>query len=118
MRCWPLCLAILLTAYTSGCSFKPAPKPDISGDSLGFKGVLYSPGTLMGVSRDHWYVAPLPEDKLRAERKPLPVDVSGVLEQATALNGKRVKMYTRIPTQKELQSDQQHVLYVTSLQAE
>ena len=117
MRSWPVCLAVLLIACTSGCSFKPPPKPDISGDSLGFKGVLHSPGTLQGVPRDHWYVAPLPEDKLRAERKPLPVDVSGVLEQANALNGKRVKMYTRIPTQKELQAEQ-HVLYVTSLQAE
>jgi len=117
MRSWRLCLALALMACAAGCYAKTPPKPDISGDSLGFKGVLHSPGTLAGVPGEHWYVEPLPEDKHRAGRKPLPVDVSGVLDQAKALDGRRVKMYTRIPKQKELQSDQ-HVLYVTSLQAE
>ena len=117
MRPWSLRVVVVLIACASGCQYKPPPKPDISGDSLGFKGVLHSPGTLAGVPREHWYIEPLPEDKHRAERKPLRVDVSGVLDQAKALDGKRVKMYARIPTQKELQSDQ-HVLYVTSLTAE
>jgi hypothetical protein len=117
MRNCALCFAVVLIACASGCQYKPPPKPDISGNSLGFKGVLHSPGTLAGVPGGHWYIEPLPEDKHRAERKPLPVDVTGVLDQAKALDGKRVKMYTRIPKQKELQSEQ-HVLYVTSLTAE
>jgi hypothetical protein len=90
----------MLLGIACGCMPKmPAPY-EPSPDRFNFHAVLHSPGTLAGMPADHWYAEPLPEDK-KLGRKPLAIDVSAVTDRARELDGRRVKLFRRMPKTKE-----------------
>ena len=103
MARWPLHV-VLLGVITGGCMPKMPAPAEPSPDRFAFHAVLHSPGTLAGVPADHWYAEPLPEDK-KLGRKPMAIDVSDVSDRARELDGKRVKLFKKMPrTQQEAET--------------
>ena len=115
---WPLHVVALLILSACGCAMPNMPEPpQQQGDSFTFVAILHSPGTLAGVPGDQWYVEPLPDDR-KAGRKPMPVDVSAVSDQAIAMDGKRVKVSSKKPKTKAEAERAQQMVRVSTLEAQ
>jgi hypothetical protein len=111
----PLYTAVVLAGVACGCMPAMPKVPEQSPDRFSFTAVLHSPGTLAGVPADHWYAEPLPEDR-KLGRKPRALDVSAVPDQAKALDGKRVKVFMKMPDTRQEAEAMQHVAAVRSIE--
>jgi hypothetical protein len=116
---WPVHVLVpLLVCACGGCAMPKMPEPPMqTGDSFTFTAILHSPGTLAGVPGDEWFVEPLPQDK-KAGRKPMPVDVSAVLDRAKELDGRVVKISSKKPRTKAEAELAQRMVRVSSIEPE
>ena len=113
---WPVHVVALFIFGACGCAMPNPPEPlSQRGDSFTFTAILHSPGTLAGVPRDQWFAEPLPQDK-KAGRKPMPVDVSAVLDRATQLDGQVVKFSSKKPKTKAEAELAQQMFRVSSIE--
>ena len=102
---------LLLTITACGCRPRDREYEDTPWHQkeLTVRGTLRAPGSSTAAAPITEWVVEVPGE----ENKPVPVDISGVRDRAIELEGKRVKVVGRTPSQADVESRRAPLLVKT-----